>query len=173
MRIKSLLKISDTFYISFSFDKTISFWNLNITQEIAEETETKDKKKKKKEENKEKEKEKDKDKDKENKEKEEALNKIIISLNCIGQINDLKWLTNTILFYPLKKSIYVGSQDKSIKIYRILNYNEYQNDNKTSLIFKNAGSLKGHDRDVTLIKGIEDDIISAGNDFVLRIWKDN
>ena len=171
MRIKSLLKISDTFYISFSFDKTISFWNLNITQEIVEEPETKDKKKKKKEENKEK--EKDKEKDKENKEKEEALNKIIISLNCIGQINDLKWLTNTILFYPLKKSIYVGSQDKSIKIYRILNYDEFQNDNKTSLIFKNVGSLKGHDRDVTLIKGIEDDIISAGNDFFLRIWKDN
>ncbi len=179
MRIKSLLKISDTLYISFSFDKTISFWSLNITQEIVEEPETKDKKKKKKEENKEKEKEKekekdkDKDKDKENKDKEEAMNKIIISLSCIGQINDLKWLTNTILFYPLKKSIYVGSQDKSIKIYRILNYNEYQNDNKTSLIFKNVGSLKGHDRDVTLIKGIGDDIISAGNDFVLRIWKDN
>ena len=67
----------------------------------------------------------------------------------------------------------MGSQDKTIKIYKILNYNEYQNDNKTTLIFKNIGSLKGHNRDVTLIKNIGDNIISAGNDFTLKIWKDN
>ncbi len=112
-------------------------------------------------------------KEKENKEKEEALNRIIVSLSCIGQINDLKWLTNTVLFYPIKKTVYVGSQDKTIKIYRILNYNEFQNDNKTNFIFKNVGSLKGHNRDVTLIKALGDKIISAGNDFILKIWKDN
>ena len=94
-------------------------------------------------------------------------------MNCIGQINDLKWLTNTVLFYPIKKTVYVGSQDKTIKIYRILNYNEFQNDNKTNFIFKNVGSLKGHNRDVTLIKALGDKIISAGNDFILKIWKDN
>ena len=167
MGIKSLIQISDNLYISFSLDKSVYFWNLNITQEIIEEPESKDKKKKKKEENKEK------DKEKENKEKEEALNRIIVSLSCIGQINDLKWLTNTVLFYPIKKTVYVGSQDKTIKIYRILNYNEFQNDNKTNFIFKNVGSLKGHNRDVTLIKALGDKIISAGNDFILKIWKDN
>ena len=163
MGIKSLIQVSDNLYISYSIDKTIYFWNLSITQEIAEEPESKDKKKKKKEETKE----------KENKEKEEALTRIIVTLNCIGEINDLKWLTNTVLFYPFKRTVYVGSQDKTIKIYRILNYNEYQNDNKTTLIFKNVGSLKGHNRDVTLIKALGDEIISAGNDFILKIWKDN
>ena len=69
--------------------------------------------------------------------------------------------------------MYVGSQDKTIKIYKILNYNEYQSDNKTNLIFKNIGSLKGHNRDVTLITILGDKIISAGNDFTLKIWKDN
>ena len=46
MGIKSLIQISDTLYISFSIDKTISFWNLNIRQEIVEEHEVKEKKKK-------------------------------------------------------------------------------------------------------------------------------
>ena len=170
MGIKSLIQINDNLYITFSLDKKICFWNLNIAQEIIEEPETKDKKKKKKEETKEKEKEKDKDKDKD---KEEGQSRILVSLNCIGEINDLRWLTNAILFSPIKKTIYVGSQDKTIKIYKILNYNEYQNDNKTTLIFKNIGSLKGHNRDVTLIKNIGDNIISAGNDFTLKIWKDN
>ena len=56
MGIKSLVQISDTLYISFSIDKTISFWNLNVKQEnIGEQPEMKEKKKKKKEENKEKE----------------------------------------------------------------------------------------------------------------------
>ena len=162
MGIKSLLKINDNLYISFSLDKKICFWNLNIAQEIIEEPETKDKKKKKKEENKEK-----------DKEKEEIQSRIIVSLNCIGEINDLRWLTNTILFSPIKKKLYVGSQDKTIKIYKILNYNEYQSDNKTNLIFKNIGALKGHNRDVTLITILGDKIISAGNDFTLKIWKDN
>ena len=163
MGIKSLIQVSDNLYISISLDKSVCFWNLSITQEIAEEPESKDKKKKKKEENKE----------KENKEKEEIVNRIIVSFNCIGQINDLKWLTNIVLFYPFKRTVYVGSQDKTIKIYRILNYNEYQNDNKTNFIFKNVGSLKGHNREVTLIKALGDKIISAGNDFTLKIWKDN
>jgi WD40 repeat protein len=163
MVIKSLIQVSDNLYISISLDKSVCFWNLSITQEIAEEPESKDKKKKKKEENKE----------KENKEKEEIVNRIIVSFNCIGQINDLKWLTNIVLFYPFKRTVYIGSQDKTIKIYRILNYNEYQNDNKTNFIFKNVGSLKGHNREVTLIKALGDKIISAGNDFTLKIWKDN
>ena len=160
MGIKSLVQISDTLYITFSLDKTISFWNLNIKQEIVEEVEVKDKKKKKKEENKE----------KENKEKEENNNKIIVELNCIGQINDLKWMTNTILLSPEKNNLYIGSQDKTIKIYKILNYNEYQNNNKLEFIFKNIGSLKGHNREITLIKAIGDKIISVGNDFALKIW---
>ena len=160
MGIKSLVQISDTLYITFSLDKTISFWNLNIKQEIVEEVEVKDKKKKKKEENKE----------KENKEKEENNNKIIVELNCIGQINDLKWMTNIILLSPEKNNLYIGSQDKTIKIYKILNYNEYQNNNKLEFIFKNIGSLKGHNREITLIKAIGDKIISVGNDFALKIW---
>ena len=163
MGIKSLIQVSDNLYISLSLDKSVCFWNLSITQEIVEEPESKDKKKKKKEENKE----------KENKEKEEIVNRIVVSFNCIGQINDLKWLTNIVLFYPFKRTVYIGSQDKTIKIYRILNYNEYQNDNKTNFIFKNVGSLKGHNREVTLIKALGDKIISAGNDFTLKIWKDN
>ena len=167
MGIKSFIQVSDNLYISFSLDKTISFWNLNINQEIIEEPETKDKKKKKKEENKEK------DKEKESKEKEDSLNRITVSLNCIGLINDLRWLTNTVLFSIIKKTVYIGSQDKTIKIYKILNYNEYQNDSKTTFIFKNVGSLKGHNRDVTLIKTLGDKIISAGNDFILKIWNDN
>ena len=163
MGIKSLKQISNNLYISFSFDKTICFWNLNIFQEIKEEEpDAKEKKKKKKEESKE----------KENKEKEETNNnsKIIIELNCIGQINDLKWLTNAILLYPEKNILYVGSQDKTIKIYKILNFKEYENNNKTNLIFKNEGSLKGHNREITLIKAIENKIISAANDFTLKIW---
>ena len=163
MGIKSLIQISNNLYISFSFDKTICFWNLNIFQEIKEEEpDAKEKKKKKKEESKE----------KENKEKEETNNnsKIIIELNCIGQINDLKWLTNAILLYPEKNILYVGSQDKTIKIYKILNFKEYENNNKTNLIFKNEGSLKGHNREITLIKAIENKIISAANDFTLKIW---
>ena len=160
MGIKSLVQISDTLYITFSLDKTISFWNLNIRQEIVEEVEVKDKKKKKKEENKE----------KENKEKEENNNKIIVELNCIGQINDLKWMTNTILLSPEKNNLYIGSQDKTIKIYKILNYNEYQNNNKLESIFKNIGSLKGHNREITLIKAIGDKSSSIGNDFALKIW---
>ena len=164
MGIKSLKQISNNLYISFSFDKTICFWNLNIFQEIKEEEpDAKEKKKKKKEESKE----------KENKEKEENNNnnsKIIIELNCIGQINDLKWLTNAILLYPEKNILYVGSQDKTIKIYKILNFKEYENNNKTNLIFKNEGSLKGHNREITLIKAIENKIISAANDFTLKIW---
>ena len=48
MGIKSLIQISNKLYISFSLDKTISFWNLNIKhQEVEEETEFKEKKKKK------------------------------------------------------------------------------------------------------------------------------
>ena len=160
MGIKSLVQISDTLYITFSLDKTISFWNLNIKQEIVEEVEVKEKKKKKKEENKE----------KEVKEKEEITDKIIIELNCIGQINDLKWMTNTIFLSPDKKNLYIGSQDKTIKIYKILNYNEYQNNNKIDFIFKNIGSLKGHNREITLIKSIGDKIISVGNDFALKVW---
>ena len=163
MGIKSLKQISNNLYISFSIDKTICFWNLNIFQEIKEEEpDAKEKKKKKKEESKE----------KENKEKEENNNnsKIIIELNCIGQINDLKWLTNAILLYPEKNILYVGSQDKTIKIYKILNFKEYENNNKTNLIFKNEGSLKGHNREITLIKAIENKIISAANDFTLKIW---
>ena len=162
MGIKSLKQISNNLYISFSFDKTICFWNLNIFQEIKEEEpDAKEKKKKKKEESKE----------KENKEKEENNNnnsKIIIELNCIGQINDLKWLTNAILLYPEKNILYVGSQDKTIKIYKILNFKEYENNNKTNLIFKNEGSLKGHNREITLIKAIGNKIISAANDFTLK-----
>ena len=162
MGIKSLVQISNNLYITFSFDKTICFWNLNIFQEIKEEEpETKEKKKKKKEESKE----------KENKEKEENNNNnIIIELNCVGQINDLKWLTNTILLYPENNTLYVGSQDKTIKIYKILNFKEYENNNKTNLIFKNEGSLKGHNREITLIKAIGNKIISAANDFTLKIW---
>ena len=164
MGVKSLVQVSNNLYISFSVDKSIIFWNLNIYQELkAEEPEQKEKKKKKKEESKE----------KENKEKEEnnnGNNKMIIELNCIGKINDLKWLTNTVLFYPKKNNIYIGSQDKTIKIYKVLNYNEYQNNNKTQLIFKNLGSLKGHNREITLIKAIEEKIISVGNDFTLKVW---
>ena len=160
MGIKSLVQISDTLYITFSLDKTICFWNLNIRQEIVEEVEVKEKKKKKKEENKE----------KEIKEKEENNSKIIIELNCIGQINDLKWMTNYIYLSPEKNNLYIGSQDKTIKIYKILNYNEYQNNNKLEFIFKNIGSLKGHNREITLIKAIGDKIISVGNDFALKIW---
>ena len=160
MGIKSLVQISDTLYITFSLDKTICFWNLNIRQEIVEEVEVKEKKKKKKEENKE----------KEIKEKEENNSKIIIELNCIGQINDLKWMTNYIYLSPEKNNIYIGSQDKTIKIYKILNFNEYQNDNKIEFIFKNIGSLKGHNREITLIKSIGDKIISVGNDFALKVW---
>ena len=126
----------------------------------------KKKKKKKKEENKEKEiKEKEKEK-----EKEENGNKIIIELNCIGHINNLKWMTNTILLYPEKNNLYIGSQDKTIKIYKILNYNEYLENNKTELNCKNIGSLKGHNREITLLKVIGDKIISVGNDFSLKIW---
>ena len=160
MGIKSLVQISNNFYISFSLDKSISFWNLNISQEIVEEQpEIKEKKKKKKEESKEKE------------EKEENNNnKIKIELQCIGQINDLKWLTNTILLYPEKNSLYIGSQDKTIKIYKILNYNEYQKNNRTELVFKNIGSFKGHNREITIINAIEDKIISIGNDFTLKVW---
>ena len=170
MGIKSLVQLSNNLYISFSLDKSISFWNLNIYQEIKEEEpETKEKKKKKKEENKEKE-----NKEKENKEKEENgnnnNNKIIIDFNCIGQINELKWLTNTILFYPEKNTLYIGSQDKTIKMYKILNYKEYENNNKTHLIFKNIGTLKGHDREITLIKTIGKKLISIGNDFTLKVW---
>ena len=167
MGIKSLIQISNKLYISFSLDKTISFWNLNIKhQEVEEETELKEKKKKKKEENKEKEiKEKEKEK-----EKEENGNKIIIELNCIGHINNLKWMTNTILLYPEKNNLYIGSQDKTIKIYKILNYNEYLENNKTELNCKNIGSLKGHNREITLLKVIGDKIISVGNDFSLKIW---
>ena len=164
MGIKSLVQVSNNLYISFSLDKSILFWNLNIYQEIKEEEpEVKEKKKKKKEENKE----------KENKDKEENNNnnhKIIIELNCIGKINDLKWLTNTILFYPEKNNLYIGSQDKTIKMYKVLNYNEYKSNNKTELIFKNLGSLKGHNREITLIKAVEDKIISVGNDFTLKVW---
>ena len=163
MGIKSLVQISDNFYISFSLDKSISFWNLNIYQETKEEEpETKEKKKKKKEESKE----------KEIKEKEENgnNNKIIIDFNCIGQINDLKWLTNTILFNPEKHILYIGSQDKTIKMYKILNYKEYDNNNNAQLIFKNLGALKGHNREITLIKIIGDKIISIGNDFTLKVW---
>ena len=162
MGIKSLIQISNNLYISFSLDKTICFWNLNIFQEIKEEEpDAKEKKKKKKEESKE----------KENKEKEENNNNnIIIELNCVGQINDLKWLTNTILLYPENNTLYVGSQDKTIKIYKILNFKEYENNNKTNLIFKNEGSLKGHNREITLIKAIGNKIISAANDFTLKIW---
>ena len=109
-------------------------------------------------------------KEKENKEKEENNNKIIVELNCIGQINDLKWMTNIILLSPEKNNLYIGSQDKTIKIYKILNYNEYQNNNKLEFIFKNIGSLKGHNREITLIKAIGDKIISVGNDFALKIW---
>ena len=141
-------------------DKTICFWNLNIRQEIVEEVEVKEKKKKKKEENKE----------KEIKEKEENNSKIIIELNCIGHINNLKWMTNTILLYPEKNNLYIGSQDKTIKIYKILNYNEYLENNKTELNCKNIGSLKGHNREITLLKVIGDKIISVGNDFSLKIW---
>ena len=160
MGIRTLIQISNNLYISFSYDKSISFWNLNIKQqEIVEETEVKDKKKKKKEE-----------KEKENKEKEENTIKIIIDLNCIGHINDLKWLTNTILFYPEKCNLYIGSQDKTIKIYKILNYEDYQKNNKTELVFKNIGVLKGHNREITLIKNIGDKIISVGNDFTLKVW---
>ena len=143
MGIKSLIQISDNLYIPFSLDKTTYFWNLIIIQEIIEEPETKDKKRKKKEENKYKERGKEKDKEKD-KDKEEGLNHIIISLNCIGQINNLNWLTNSVLFFPIIKSEYVGNQDKNIKIYRILNYNDYQNYNKITFIFKNVGFLKGH-----------------------------
>ena len=161
MGIRALIQITNNLYISFSLDKTISFWNLNIKhQEVEEETEFKEKKKKKKEENKE----------KENKEKEELGNKIIIELNCIGCINELKWLTNTILFYPEKNNLYIGSQDKTIKLYKILNYGDYQNNNKTELVFKNIGALKGHNREITLIKNIGDKIISIGNDFTLKVW---
>ena len=161
MGIRALIQITNNLYISFSFDKSIRFWNLNIKQqEIVEEPDTKEKKKKKKEENKE----------KENKEKEELGNKIIIELNCIGCINELKWLTNTILFYPEKNNLYIGSQDKTIKLYKILNYGDYQNNNKTELVFKNIGALKGHNREITLIKNIGDKIISIGNDFTLKVW---
>ena len=160
MGIKSLVQISDTLYITFSLDKTIRFWNLNIRQEIVEEVEVKEKKKKKKEENKE----------KEIKEKEENNSKIIIELNCIGQINDLKWMTNYIYLSPEKNNLYIGSQDKTIKIYKILNYNEYLENNKTELNCKNIGSLKGHNREITLLKVIGDKIISVGNDFSLKIW---
>ena len=160
MGIKSLVQISDTLYITFSLDKTICFWNLDIRQEIIEDVEVKEKKKKKKEENKE----------KEIKEREENNNKFIIELNCIGQINDLKWMTNYIYLSPEKNNLYIGSQDKTIKIYKILNYNEYQNNNKIEFIFKNIGSFKGHNREITLIKSIGDKIISVGNDFALKVW---
>ena len=161
MGIKSLVQISNNFYISFSLDKSISFWNLNISQEMIEEQpEIKEKKKKKKEESKE----------KEEKEDNNNNNKIKIELQCIGQINDLKWLTNTILLYPEKNSLYIGSQDKTIKIYKILNYNEYQKNNRTELVLKNIGSFKGHNREITIIKAIGDKIISIGNDFTLKVW---
>ena len=93
------MQISNNLNISFSFDKTICFWNLNIFQEIKEK-DPEYKEKKKKEEN------------KDNKETEENFNnnKIIIELNCIGKINDLKWLTNSILLYPEKNNLYAGSQ---------------------------------------------------------------
>ena len=166
MGIRALFQISNNLYISFSYDKSISFWNLNIKQqEIVEESESKDKKKKKKEENKERD-----NKERDNKEKEENSPKIVIELNKIGYIDNLKWLTNTILFYPEKNNLYIGSQDKTIKIYKILNYEDYQKNNKTELVFKNIGALKGHNREITLIKNIGDKIISAGNDFTLKVW---
>jgi len=160
MGIKSLVQISNNLYISYSLDKSICFWHLNINQEIVDEPiELKEKKKKKKE---------------ETKEKEENIisnnNKIIIELKCLGKINDLKWLTNCIFFHPEKNNLYIGSQDKTIKIYKILNYKEYERNNKTELTFKNIGSLKGHNREITLIKTVEDKIISIGNDFTLKVW---
>ena len=79
-------------------------------------------------------------------------------------------MTNTILLYPKNNILYIGSQDKTIKMYKILNYSQYQNDNKIEFAFKNKGSLKGHNREITLIKSIGDKIISVGNDFALKIW---
>ena len=61
-------------------------------------------------------------------------------------------MTNTILFNPEKHILYIGSQDKTIKMYKILNYKEYEHNNNAQLIFKNLGALKGHNREITLIK---------------------
>ena len=41
---------------------------------------------------------------------------------------------------------------------------------KLVLIFKNIGTLKGHDREITLIKTIGKKLISIGNDFTLKVW---
>ena len=58
------------------------------------------------------------------------------------------------LFIKKKNQIY-----NKTKIYKILNYNEYLENNKTELNCKNIGSLKGHNREITLLKVIGDKII--------------
>ena len=173
MGIRSMIQVSEDFFISISLDKSIAFWNLSVTQEKIEEVEDKDKKKQKKKEeskdNLENNKTKEKDKEKEN---NSVKYNLIVKFACVGVINDLKWLSNTVLFYDYKKSIYVGNQDKTIKIYRITNYENYLK-NKDKLILKNVGSMKGHDREITLIRALGDKIISVGNDFKLKIWEDS
>ena len=62
------------------------------------------------------------------------------------------------------------AKDKTIKIYKILNFNEYENNNNTNSFFKNEGSLKVHNREITLIKMIGNKIISAANNLILKIW---
>ena len=176
MGIRSMIQTSEDLFISISLDKSIAFWNLSVVQEKIEEIDEKDKKKQKKKEepkegtennNNSKDKEKDKDKESSN-----VKYNLVIKFCCIGVINDLKWLTNTVLFYDYKKTIYVGNQDKTIKIYRITNYENYLK-NKDKLILKNVGSMKGHDREITLIQALGDKIISVANDFKMKIWEDN
>lgn len=92
---------------------------------------------------------------------------------CLCTIEVHKWEVLNFCICFNKKIIYTASQDKTIKAVKILNWDEYSSDKRKSLIWRCTSTLKGHERDVTFVDMLDDDtVISYGNDYLIKLWKE-
>ena len=181
--------IFNTVFATVSQDKTICLWDVLIEEKIIEEEiedpknkKDKKKEKKKKEEKKEEKKEDKKEEDKkeeeekkeeEKKEEEKIKKEYTITLRCICTIDIFKWQIHDLCYCLEKNILYCASQDKLIHAIKLINTDEYNGDHSKNIIWKELGTLKGHERDVTIVKMIDSEIvISTSNDFRIKLWKD-
>ena len=92
---------------------------------------------------------------------------------CLCMINVHKWEIHDIVFCYDTKILYSASQDKTIKATKILNWSEYNVDKSKELLWKCTSTLKSHERDVTIVDLVDNDtVISTGNDFMIKLWKE-
>ena len=92
---------------------------------------------------------------------------------CLCTINVHKWEIYDIVFCYDTKILYSASQDKTIKATKILNWSEYNVDKSKELLWKCTSTLKSHERDVTIVDLVDNDtVISTGNDFMIKLWKE-